>query len=266
MSTRSLLDYTQTIMEDMTSDSVNSIADSLESQRVANILKRTYFDMAAEFNLPTSTGLFALVALGDTTMPTHMFVPANVQKLEWIKYDMKTSNVDTQIRYRDVDYMDPEAFFDMVSGRNSDDPNTVVVEDPTNLKLIIDTNHNPRFWTSFDGEHIVFDSFDISISSTTEVSKVAAHGRLTKTWTHVDTYVPDIPDHMEATFLAIAEERSFAWVKQQENRVTVDNARRYRIAGRSDKDRFGNGSAAYPNFGRPSGKITTRTRLLGAPK
>lgn len=261
MSTRSLLEYTQTILEDMTSDSINSIGDSLESQRVANILRRTYFDMAAEFDLPTASELFVLTALGDTDKPTHMKVEENIQHIDWIKYDMKTDNVDTQIRYRDVDYLEPEAFFDMVSGRNSDDPFTQVVEDPTNLKLIIDINHNPRFWTSFDGEHVVFDSFDQNISSTTEVSKVACHGRVTKGWTHTDIAVPDLPDQMEATFLAVAEERCFAWIKQQENRVSVANARRYRISGRSDKERFGKGQAKYPNFGRPSGKISTRTRL-----
>jgi len=261
MSTRSLLDYVQIIMEDMTSDSVNDIGDSLESQRVANILKRTYFDMAAEMNLPTADELFVLIALGDTDLPTHMKVPDEIQHVNWVKYDMKVDNVDTQIRYRDVDYLLPEVFFDMVSGRNSDDSFTQVVEDPTNLKLIIDINHNPRYWTSFDGEHIVFDSFDQGISSTTEVSKVACHGRATKGWTHENTAVPDLPDHMEATFLAIAEERCFAWIKQQENRVSIRNARRYRISGRSDKDRFGVGKAQYPNFGRPSGKISTRTRL-----
>jgi hypothetical protein len=197
-------------------------------------------------------------------MPTHMRIPDNIQHIEWIKYDMKIDNLDEQIRYRNVTFMDTESFFDMVSGRNSEDAFSQVVEDPTNIKLIIDNNHNPRFWTSFDGVHIVFDSWDINISSTTEVSKVASHGRITKTWVHEDTYVPEIPDHMEATFLAVAEERSFAWIKQQENRVSVDNARRYRIAGRADKNRWGNGAAPYPNFGRPSG--STRPRLLGVPK
>lgn len=261
MSNRSLLDYVQIIMEDMTSDSVNSIGDSLESQRVASILRRTYFDLAAEFDLPSSEKLFVLTPLGDTTKPTHMRVPDNVLHVDWIKYDMKTSAADTDVRYNDVTYLEPEDFFNMSAGRNATDSNVVVVEDPTNIKLVIGTDQNPHYWTTFDGEHVVFDSFDNTISTTVEASKVACHGRVAKQWTHEDNYIPDIPNGMEATFLAIAEERAFAFVKQQENRVTVDNARRYRISGRNDKDRFGNNTTEYPNFGRSSSKMTTRTRL-----
>ena len=249
---RTLLDLTQSIMDDMGSDSVNSISDSLESQRVANIIKRTFFDLAVEMDLPTAEELFVLTALADVTMPTHMQIPNNVYELGWIKYDQKTDAVDTRIRYGEVFYLDPEDFFTRVSTRNSDDSNQQIVEDPTNIKLIIQTDQNPTFWTSFDGEFVVFDSFDDTISSTIEVSKVVCHGRVGKTWVHTNTSVPDLPEHLEPTLLAIAEERSFAWVKQAESRVATDNARRFRIHGKSDKDRILRKVTPYPNFGRPS--------------
>lgn len=258
---RSLIDYVQTIMDDMGSDSVNSFADSLESQRVASILRRTYFDMAAELDLPTREELFVLTALGDTSRPTHMRIPDNIRKVNWIQYDMKVDGADTQIRYRDVDYMEPDVFFRMVSGRNSNDATVDVVEDPTNIRLLIENNGNPRFWTSFDGEFIVFDRYDNNVSNTIEVSKVACHGLVEGTWVHQDTAIPDIPEHMEATFLAIAEQRCFEWVKQQGNAVAADNARRYRIAGRHDKDRLQPSLTRYGNFGRRSPKLSNRTRL-----
>ena len=261
MSNRSLLDYVQTIMEDMNSDSVNSIGDSLESQRVANILRRTYFDMASELDLPTAYEMFVLVPLADTDRPTHMLIPNSVQHIDWVKYDMRVDAADSKLNYTDVPYMDPEEFFDRQAGLNATDSNVQVVEDPTNIKIAINTDRNPAYWTSFDGKHAFFDAFDSNISSTIEASKIACHGRVTKGWTHNDSYVPDIPDHMEATFLAIAEERAFAWVKQQESRVTIDNARRYRISGRNDKDRITEGRSEYPNFGRSGSKTTTRTRL-----
>lgn len=257
---RTLLDLTQTILDDMGSDSVNSISDSLESQRVANIIKRTFFDIAVEKNLPTSEELFTLIPLADTTMPTHMQIPNNVYELGWIKYDMKTSGADTRVRYADVFYLTPEDFFHKVSTRNSDDSNVQVVVDPTNINILIQTDLNPTYWTSFDGEHIVFDSFDSAVSSTIEASKVVSHGRVGKTWTHTDTATPDIPEHLEPMLLAIAEERAFAWVKQAENRVSAKNARRYRIHGKSDAARLGPlKKVAYPNYGRPN-------RTIGRPR
>lgn len=247
---RTLLDYVQTIMDDMGSDSVNSISDTIASQRVANILRRTYLDMAPEFDLPTNEAMLTLTALADSDKPTHMSVPSNIRKVHWIKVDKRQSASDTRVRYEDVYYMEPTEFFNTVSLRNSTDTNVKTVQDPTNVKILVYTDRNPEFWTSFDGENVVFDSIDQDISSTMEQSKVVAYGEAVDSWTHTDTAIPNIPEHMEPTFLAIAEERSFAWVKQQENRVTVDNARRYRIAGRNDKRRLTDNRAKYPNFGR----------------
>lgn len=248
---RTLLDLTQSIMDDMGSDSVNSISDSLESLRVASILKRTFFDLAVEMDLPTAEELFVLQALADLDRPSHMKLPDNVYELGWIKYDVRTDATDTRIRYAEIFHLEPEDFFKRISTRNSDDSNMQVVADPTNINLIIQTDQNPTYWTSFDGEFIVFDSFDSAISSTIEESKVVCHGRVGKTWINTDTAIPDIPEHLEPTLLAIAEERCFAWIKQAQNSVTTDNARRFRIHGKSDKDRINRKVTPYPNYGRP---------------
>lgn len=250
MAGRTLLEYVQVIMEDMGSDEVDSISDTTESSRVATILKRTFLDMAAEFDLPTNEELFVLTSLGDTDKPTHMDVPTAVRRVEWIKYDKRTSNADTQVRYEDVFYMEPDDFFNYLSMRNSTDGNVQTVVDPTNINLLIQNDANPTYWTSFDGETVVFDSFDSNVSSTLESSKVVCHGMSTSSWTHSNNAVPAIPEHLEPTFLAIAEERAFAWVKQQENRVTVQNARRGRIAARNDKNRLKPKGVSYPNYGR----------------
>lgn len=258
---RSLLEYVQDIMSDMGSDLVNDIGDSLEAQRVANILRRTFFDLMAEQDLPTAEELFALTALSDPTRPTHMKIDSNVREVKWIRYDNRADSLDEQIRYIDIDYMEPDVFFRHIWGKNSTDAEILVVEDPTNIKLAIQTNANPRFWTSFDGEHIVFDAIDQTISSTLEASKVVAHGIITKGWVHTSNAIPDIPDVLEPMLMAISEERAFNWVKQQDNRVVADNARRYRISGRADKHRLTSGFASYPDFGRSSPKLSRRSRL-----
>ena len=163
---RSLLDYVQIIMDDMGSDSVNDFGDSLEAQRVASILRRTFFDLMAEQDLPTADELFALTALSDPTRPTHMQVDTSVRNINWIQYDNRADATDDQIRYIDIDYMDPQVFFRHVWGKNSTDAEILVVDATPNVKLAIQTNANPRFWTSFDGETIIFDAIDQTISTT----------------------------------------------------------------------------------------------------
>lgn len=258
---RSLLDYVQDIMGDMGSDLVNDIGDSLEAQRVASILRRTFFDLMAEQDLPTADELFALTALSDPTNPTAFTVDSSVRKIHWIQYDNRASATDTQIRYIDIDYMEPEVFFRHVWGKNSTDAEILVVEVQTNVKVAIQTNANPRFWTSFDGETIIFDAIDQTISTTLEASKIVARGTVTKGWVHTNNAIPDIPESMAPMFMAIAEERAFNWVKQQDNRIVLDNARRYRISGRADKHRLTTGFTQYPDFGRSSPKLSRRSRL-----
>lgn len=82
-----LLDLTQQILSSMNSDEVNSISDTAESMQVANIIKQTYYNMLARFDLPEHNQLFNLVGPDDETMPVLMFRPPGVSRIQWITYN-----------------------------------------------------------------------------------------------------------------------------------------------------------------------------------
>lgn len=61
-----LLDMTQDILSDMNSDEVNSIADTIESMQVAQIIKSTYYNIIDGRDWPHLYQMFQLTPSGDT--------------------------------------------------------------------------------------------------------------------------------------------------------------------------------------------------------
>ena len=100
-----LLDLTQDILSDMSSDEVNSIDDTVESLQVAGIIKSTYFNIIDGRDWPHLYQMFVLEASGDSNKPTHMRLPDNIIEIEWLKYNTR-SVADVTV----VDYASLAAF------------------------------------------------------------------------------------------------------------------------------------------------------------
>jgi hypothetical protein len=83
---QTLLEMTQSILSNMSSDEVDSISDTSESQQVANTIRETYFNLLSRLNLPEHDQLFQLNGSVDTTLPVLMSLPNQVNRVDWIKY------------------------------------------------------------------------------------------------------------------------------------------------------------------------------------
>jgi hypothetical protein len=96
-----LLQMTQDILSNMSSDEVNSISDTAESLQVATIIKQKYYDIISRGDLPEHNQLFQLNSSLDETKPTIMTVPDGIGRIEYIKYydtnplDSTSISIDT---------------------------------------------------------------------------------------------------------------------------------------------------------------------------
>lgn len=86
MAEQTLLEMTQDVLSSLDSDEVNSISDTTESLQVATIIKNKYYDILTRGDLPAQEVLLQLTASGDATLPTLMYIPDGVTKIDWIKY------------------------------------------------------------------------------------------------------------------------------------------------------------------------------------
>lgn len=251
MAKPNLLEITQEILSDMTSDVINSIDDTDEAGQVATIVKSTYNAMISNRNWPHTARVVNLTASTDSLFPTHMTIDQEIKEMISVYYDKRKVG-DTRIRNEEVVYKDPDDFLRYINKRDSDGTDTLIVTDPSGVKLLILTNKAPTYFTSFDDATLVFDSYDSDIDSTLQASKSTARAYIMPDFEIEDTFVPDLPT--EAFSALIEEAKSKAMFKLNQ----VQDIKSEQEAGRqqrwlSRKAWTVNGGIKYPDYGRKRG-------------
>lgn len=193
MARATLIDLVQRTLSAMDSDEVNSISDTIEATQVADVIRETYLDIVDEYDLESEHATFNLTASGTTARPTHMTIPEGYHSIEWLKYDNRSSSSATQRAYVDITFLEPKAFMDLTNSRNNDDSENDVVDDPTGIEILIRNDTNPTYWTTFDGNTIIMDSYDNTIDTTLQSSKTQAYGQQSQELTLSDTATIDLP-------------------------------------------------------------------------
>jgi hypothetical protein len=248
MAKMTLLDMVQDILSDMDSDEVNSISDTVEALQVAQIIKSTYYNIIDGRDYPFLHELFQLDTSGTSIRPTHLKLPETIIDLDWIKYNKKKSG-ETRNRYEKIKYKTPEEFLDIINQLDSSSATVQLVEDITGVELNILNNKAPEYFTSFDDETLVFDSFDSSVDSTLQNSKLQCYGKRSVAFLLEDSFVPDLPVQMFSYLHNEAKSTCFARLKQiadlKSEQVSVSQKRR--MSQEAWKVVKG---IQYPNYGR----------------
>lgn len=253
MARMTLLDIVSEILSDMTSDPVNSISDTFESQQVAKIVKRTYFNLLNERVWPHTGQLFRLTSSGDSSRPTHMLIEDDVASIEWVKYDIKELGKPTQ--YETIRYMRPEEFIDYVMTRDPTKDNVETVIDYHGTPLFILNDEAPTYWTTFDDEHLVFDSYDTEVDDTLKQSKTQVFGYVEPAWSMEDSFVPVMPSKAFSLLVAEAKSQSFLKLKEVFSQKDEQAATRQR-GWLSREKRRANPGTKYPDYGRPVASVS----------
>lgn len=244
-----LLELTQAILSAMDSDEVNSINDTTESLQVANVIKFVYNDIISRANLPEHFDMFELNASGDVTKPTLMYRPANLQNLLWIKYDKREVG-DTESNFQKVNYLEPKEFVDRILSYSQQDQTDVVTytistSNSSSVEINGLNNKAPDYYTSWDDNLILFDSYDVSVDTTLMKNKTMVYGEYEPTFTMSDSFTPDLDSRQFSLLLNEAKAMAFAEVKQTEHARAERNAKRGWVTLQNQKQAI---PAKYPNF------------------
>lgn len=251
MAKMSLLELTQDILNDLDSDEVNSIDDTTESVQVAQIIKATYQAMMSSRNWPHQKRLLTLIPSGDDTLPTHVTMQEEIKEMVGVKYNC-AKVTDTRRLYQPVYWIEPDDFLRISNGRNTDDVRIDVIVDNTGVELLIRNDQPPRYYTSFNDNVLIFDSYDSAVDDTLQASKIQAMAYVMPEWEHSDDAIPDLPAEAFTALLEEAKSRCFVKLKQQTDPTAATEARRQQ-AWLSRKAWRAAGGVKYPSYGR--GKI-----------
>lgn len=248
MAKQTLLDITQEILSDMNSDAINSISDTTEAGQVVQIIHRTFINLYNDRKWPHNFQLMKIDSLSDNSRPTHMKLPENVIEIDWVKYRISDLESDP-LRYRTIEYLEPKAFVDYVMQRDSTKDYAETVIDIHGVPLIIYNNVQPCFYTSFDDEHIVLDSYDSAVDSTIQQSKIQVYGDVEPVFLFEDDFVPDVPAKAFPYFVSESKSTCFLKIKEVFSQKDEQTSVRQKSWLSRNKRRSNNG-IRYPHFGR----------------
>lgn len=249
MAKRTLLDIVQDILSDMNSDGVNSIGDTIEAQQVANIVRSTFYNCWNDRVWPHTASLLRFNSSTDSTKPTHMSMAEQLIRVEWVKYDSRKEITD-RMNYCEVRWLEPREFVEYVMNRNPDNDNVRTVFDYNGTPLLILDDQNPTYFTSFDDEHLVFDSFNAVVDSILQHSKVQAFGYTEPDFRMEDDYVPDLPAKAFPYFVAEAKSAAFLKIKEVFSQKDEQTSVRQKNWLTCEKHRANGGHIRYPDYGR----------------
>lgn len=248
MAKRTLLQIVQEIANDIDTDEINSIGDTVESEQIAEIVRSTYQAIISNRNWPHTAKLVNINASGSSSLPNVMTISDDVKELISVYYDKKKLG-ETRRRFEEVKYVSPDDMLRIFYGRNTDSDNVDEIDGGSGKVYIILNDKAPTYYTSFDDTTLVFDSYDSEVDSTLQSSKTQVRAYVVPTFTVSDTFIPDLPE--EAFSLLIEEAKSKASIKiaqKQDPKAEQESRRQNQWASR--KAWRVNGGIKYIRFGR----------------
>jgi hypothetical protein len=231
---KTLLEIVKAILSKADSQDVNTIADTEESMQAAEVVQSVYEDMIANRLIPEHKSLIKLTSLSDNLFPTHFIMEDNQHKVETIWYDTSTDN---SFQYTEMMWLEPEDFLKLVDKRQS---NYNSVDDRfAGTKLRIANDSMPKWYTSFDDDHIVFDAYNNTVENTLQTSKTRATAITYPVFSLDDDYVPDLDSNM-FPYLQRESESMFFDVYKGAISVKIEQAaKRHKNYSQNDKMKIG---------------------------
>lgn len=237
---RTLLQVVQEYLDATTGFYVDSIFDTDESQQVAKIAERVYYNMVQEFpNVLFTMKEDTLESLSDTNRPNYMLLPARVQKIQESRIWYDVSKDSGKVSFKELQYLPPLKFLEVVNKSTTD--NTITVQGFDNSKMVVETNQFPSYFTSFDNKHVVFDSIHQDYDDTLQASKTKIVSSEEEVFLQEDDFVIPIPSHLSETYLDMFLDEALTLVYQQPVAKISQRARARRIKLQQDNRTLGQG-------------------------
>lgn len=235
------------ILTELKADVVTDLDDTEESTIVTNIILNTFWDMVANRDIPDHVELTRLDALGDSTRPTTLRIPATIKKVDWFKYN---KTLTTTKEYRTVNWEDPLSFIERLNSRDSSASNVVTSLTVDNsVELLVYNDKHPSYWTSFDNKHIICDSYLASLDTTLQNSKTQILAikvpSITRTWASS----LDLEEVYIQFLYNEALSKASLRINETGDQKAEQWARRHRAAVQSSGDRTGR-KTKVNDFGR----------------
>jgi archaellum component FlaF (FlaF/FlaG flagellin family) len=245
-----LLEVVQQYLDATSGFYVDSIFDNDESQQVANVAERIYFEMVQEFpNLLFVQKDVTLDAVSDVTKPNFLLIPEAVQNIKDSELYYNISETG-DLQYKALKYCSPLEFMSITAQYSSKDTSVDVITGFDNQKLPVINDEWPSYFTSFDGKYIVTNAYNSEYDTTMQASKTRVLVTQIPVFLQQDAFLIPIPQHLSTTYLAMVLSECFNLIYQQPNAMLNQKARKLRIRMQQTSQVLGSGGRAKPSYGK----------------
>lgn len=245
-----LLEAVQICLQSSGSFEIQSIFDTDESERTA-YLAREVFDIISDKSHELQHQMFSgtLEGLSDTRRPNYLRVPDAVLSVQdsTIRY---MTGLDNYGEYKTLTYLSNQAFLEYVQTRNINQPDTDLIEDPGGAKYVIKTNANPRYWTSFDGEHVACDSYDSSRENTLLENRSLIIGQKSSEFLLEDNFEIPLPAHLISGFKDVLKNEYYEQIIEEAKPSISRRANAFLAKLQQSNRRIGEKQRNKPRYGR----------------
>ena len=153
-------------------------------------------------------------------------IPANVKRIQTVRYRFEDAGV--QSGFRTIKYMCPDEFMTRLMNNRPTEPDTATVV-INGVEFYPRTNRQPRYWTSFDEENVVFDSYDLAVNNAgieATDSAILATINLDFTGSDQEDWVAPIPEQLFTLWEQECVAEGFVQFRQAENPRAERRSRR----------------------------------------
>ena len=259
---KTLLEIVQSTLGSMDSDAVDSIGDTIESEQVAITAQEQYLELATYQTIPQFEQLTQLVGMSDNTQATVMKLPEGATDIKDVRY--KHTDIKGNTQFMDVCFLEKDEFLDMQLKLRISDPNVAENVFEGNIRVPYRNDRGPCYYTSFDDEHLVFDSIDtvVQLDDTLHNDNSLVIAYIIPEFELRDDFIPAVPDKLVPQYLNMIKEVNSYEQRQISNEVRTKRSERQghrnrhfaSITDGSDKGSSKpSGSGRYGRRGRDNG-------------
>lgn len=200
MAKETLLSIVQSAMVASGGDPVNSIDESPESEDIASICEDVFNDVMLWDEWPHQERLASVEAVSEANNPTAMRIKDSYRFITKVQYLVDTDT--DRAYYRNIVYLEPEFFIEQCDQYLNDKNSKLVQGTGLSAPLAISTDRDPQYFTTFDNEHLVFDSIDLSVETNLQESKLRTLAYVIPEFVLSDDYIIDMPEIMMPLYRA----------------------------------------------------------------
>jgi hypothetical protein len=249
MSKLTVLDVVQTYLDYVDGFEVDSIFDSDESMQCATIAEHMYYTVIDKYkDFQFKSNIDTLEGLGDTNTPALMKIP---DRVSYVQYARVQYNVSTTggVKYKNVKWLAPDDFLDYINGRTTEinGAEEMVVND---VPLVVLNNRFPEYFTSFDDQYVVFDSYNKDYDSTLQEDKTQVISQSSDSFIKDDSFVIPLPDWAHSGYQDLVISEAAQALRQMDIPSASMRARKFLAELQMQQIRLGKKYNTKRSYGR----------------